>query len=215
MSEKKKQKYDWHELVVVTFLVILTSAVTFGITWLALGLPIKENQEVSDAVRAGLQARIVQLEKKLKTGLSESETSELNKTYQGTGYAISYPATWVYRVYNDSASALVVFAPTESGLPAANSDQMPVISASIVTKAATAEELTSETKYASHQTATIGTGITATVWTLAAGRPNDLNGDQKIVIYEVKLANGQYLRLENTNDQNKDVFAKILASLRL
>lgn len=192
-------------------LVVLAAAVTFGVTWFVLDKSVKENQEVSDAHRASLQERIVQLEKKVLA----AEDARESKTYTGDGYAVNYPTAWVYRVYNDSSVSLVAFADAQANLPAANSDQLPVISTSVTGNAAKASDLTSETKYVSKTTATIGSHAQATVWTLAAGRPNDLNGNAKIVIYEVKMANGKYLRLENVNDKNKDIYQKMLNSLKL
>jgi flagellar capping protein FliD len=211
MSEKKK--INWKELAVVTSLVIFVSVITFLGTWWVMDKQFTENQEASDQVRSNLMTRLTQYQAKVH---ALEESKEATQIYKGIGYSVKYPNTWVYRVYNGSTNSLVAFASTTSNLPAENSDQQPGIAISTATTAAVAKDLTMDTAKATKETVTIGNNVSATKWTLAAGRPNDLiGGEQKVVYYEVKLKDGTYVRLQNVADANVAVFNQILKSFTL
>lgn len=211
-DEKKKKKFNWTEFIAILILAIAIAGVTFAVTWWFMDARVQEKQDASDQLQANLMTRIRQLEKKIDIN---EEADELTQKYKGIGFTLDYPKAWVYRVYSGSTNSLVAFATTTANLPAENSDQQAGISVTTAKTSAVAKDLTSDVDKASKETVTIGDNISATKWTLASGRPNDLGGEQKIVMYEVKLKDNTYIRIQNVADNNLAAFNDMIKSLKL
>lgn len=206
-------------IAIMVIIGIVAAGVAGGGAWYFGDQQAKKQKADSDKKIEELEKKIDELEKASKDS-EESSDSEISgwKTFsdEGYGFSIKYPGEWVYKDYGklNEGSKSVAFADSTATLPKEQSDQPAIISVSIADKVIATGDLSQCSANVKKSTATVGSAITATKWSILGNCSEDMY-NSKSVIYEVKGSNGKYINIDNYNDTEKTIFEKMLTTFKL
>lgn len=207
----EEPKFNVKRLLITTGFVVLAALAVGGTTWYVM-----DANQKKDAQQYEKQIQELEEQKNQeKTETKESNETANWKTFQGTGFTIKYPSNWVFKDYSKLAegSKMVGFADVIANLAPEQSDGHSVVDAAWGTDVYSEDDLTTSLDKLTKTTVKIG-NLNGNKYTLAAGRPNDMNGESKLVIYQIELSDGSYLTITNTDDREKEIFEKMVLTVK-